>query len=508
MAIEGLEQSMYDNFAQGLDTSDDPRNIAENASPDTQNVRFWGQLWESRPGYRKHLNELSGGGFQGLEGWEKNDSLISAHAGSIYRDNGSAWVSVKSGLNATAEMGFQEYLGDIYYGNAVDAFGRIQHTSYTTSEPSGAPLGNILSSWAEKMWVAGNLANPRTLYYSRTALAANPEYIYDFGGAGSGSELIGKRGVITGLDTSKNALIIFKDREVYYIKTFNSTTLAPSLEQLSGAVGCVGRKAYVKVKDDIFFFTGTEVRVVAEYEGFPNLYTTSISVPIRRFFKGELDADQSDAVMAFSDEDNLLKLWVKSDGASNNDLCLVYHLDKENKTWTVDTGKPASQAVTFKDITYWTSATLGQAWEDEFGLTDDIAYISSYRWSKNRSMYGAIGRKKFRYYYLAGSFAPDTEITVLIYIDGALHKEITIDSNDVIGFSSMGTGAIGTMPIGTTPIGGVNVELRQFERLVKINKIGRYIQTYVGSSTLGGFYRITDEGFRYLPMPRAAERNY
>jgi len=510
MAVENLEEYRQDNFSQGLDLSDDEINIAENASPDTENVRFYGITWGSRPGYEKYLNELSGGGFLGLDEWIKNDSLVAAQNGSIWRGNEatSVWTSVKAGLNASAEIGFEEYLGDIYYGNAVDAFGRITHTAYATSTPAGAPLGNILKSWAEKMWVAGNILNPRTLYYSRTALAANPERIYDFGGTGSGSELIGKKGNITGLDTTKNALIIFKDQEIYYVRTFDSTSAAPDVTLLSGAVGCVGRKAYCKVRDEIFFFTGSDVRVVSEFEGYPNLFTSSVSKSIRRFFKDQVDPDQSESVMAFDENNNLLKLWVKTVGANNNDVCLVYHLDDENKTWTIDKGKPCNQATTFKNEVYWALPTVGRVHKDETGLVDDVGLIRSYRWSKKRKFYSSRGRKKLRNFSIAGKIATNTSLNVEIYVDGFLKKTIAISDGNAIGAPEGGIGAIGSAPIGTEPIGGTNVAVRDFEKIVKLNSLGRYIQTFVECTTVGGYFRITDEQYHYLPLPRAAERNY
>lgn len=510
MSVEGLEEFHQDNFSQGLDLSDDPTNIADIASPDTENVRFYGETWGSRPGFESYLDALEAGSAQGLSSWEKNNSLVRAHNGKVQRGNESTnlWVDMKTGLNTSADFGFEEYLGDIYYGNGVDAFGRIQHTSYTTSTPGGAPMGNLLKSWAEKMWVAGNVANPRTIYYSVTALAATPQNIYDFGSAGSGSELIGKKGEITGLETSKNALIIFKDTETYYVRTFDSTSAAPDITLLSGAVGCVGKKAYCKVKDEIFFFTGDDVRVVSEFEGYPNLFTASVSKSIRRLFKDDLDPDQSAACMTYNDEDNLVKLWVKTLGATNNDKCLVYHLDDENKTWTIDSGKPAKFCTTFKNKTYWSSVSGSQVWKDEVGLVDDVGAITTYRWSKKREFYSARGRKKIRYYTLAGKIADNTVITVKIYVDGFLKQTITIDSGDMIGGVLGGSGAIGTAPIGTEPIGGVNAQVRDFEKLVKLNSIGRYVQTYIESTTLGGYFRITDEHIHYIPMPRAAERNY
>ena len=510
MAVENLEEFIIDNFSKGLDLSEDPRSLNEYASPDTQNVRFLGTTFYSRPGYEAYLDTLTGSGFLGLHPWIKNDSLVSAHGGKIYRGDEitNAWIEIPGSFNSTAEVGFQEYLGDIYLGNAVDAFTRIQHTSYTKTEPAGAPLGNIFNAWAEKMWVAGQTANPRTLYYSRTASAANPEYIYDFSGTGSGSELLGKEGNITGLSATKNALIVFKNNECYYIRTFDSTTLAPSIELLSGKNGCAGRKAYCKVKDEIYFFTGTEVRLVAEYQGYPNLYTSPISNSIRRYLTSELDADQSGAVMAFDENANLLKLWVKLEGATNYNICLVYHFDEANKTWTIDTGKTASQAVSFGNVVYWSSSVVGRVWKDEIGSSDDVGTIEAYRWSKLRKLYSEKGRKKFRYLTLAGSMDVDTTIDIKLYIDGSLVKEETITSSDVIGDASSGIGPVGTYPVGTAPVGGVNNQIRQFEKRIKLNKIGRYVQLYIGSSTLGGWYQVTDEAYSYIPMPRATEKNY
>jgi len=514
MAVEGLEEFYLDNFSQGLDRSDDPRNIATNSTPDTENTRFYGTMWTSRPGTEAYLNELTSVTpsltYDGLAGWVENDSLLSAFDGSIYRANEATnqWVSIHSGLTVGEHVGFEEYLGDMYIGNAVEPFTRIVHTTYAVSTPAGAPLGDLINSWAEKMWVGGNKLFPRTLYYSRTALADHPEYIYDFGGAGSGSELLGKQGVLTGLSDTKNALIIFKDNECYYIRTFDATTLAPSIQQLSSAVGCVGKKAFTRVRDEIFFFTGSEVRYVAEFEGYPNLYTTSISKSIRRLIKDDLAEDQSDAVMEFNDEDNLLKLWVKSAGSSINDLCLVYHFDEENKTWTIDTGKAASHAVTFKGKTYFTASSFGQTYLDELGLTDDGGPITSYRWTKDRKIYSAKGLKKFREYYLAGSMSLETELTVRVYIDDILKETFTVTEADLQDTVTMPGGPIGADPIGTVPVGGVLVQTRKFQKLKKMNHIGRYIMIYVENATTGGYHEISDEVIRYKPLPRSAERNY
>jgi len=508
MAIEGQEQFETDNFSKGIIRSDDMRNIPESASPDTHNTRFIGQVWTSRPGFESYLDELSiDTGFDGLNGWVGNDSLIGFHEGKLYKSDevGNEWDQIADlSFTTGTEVGSIEYLDDIYIGNAVQDFTRVQGTSYTVTAIPSNPKGNIFEVWGEKMWVAGVSLYPRTLYYSDTALADSPEKIFDFGGGTSGSELMGKQGYITGLSTTKDALIIFKNNETYYIKTFIETTLAPSIQELSSTLGCVGRKAHARVRDDVYFFTGSEIRTVSEYQGYPNLYTAPISDDVKALIKDDLAEDQGGAVMNFNDKDNLLKLWVKSTDSPVNDLCLVYHL--ENKTWTIDTGKTASRAVTFKDKTYWSAETFGQAYLDETGLNDDDGEVFSYRWSKDRKMYSAKGQKKFREYYIAGSMLEGSNPLVELYIDGRLIQTIEITDDDITDIPESLGGSVGVDRVGQNPWAGIIAGKKRFQKRVRFNSIGRYIQSYVEMGTAGGYIEITDEVIRYIPLPRMAER--
>ncbi len=81
----------FDDFSGGLNYRDNASLIANNQSPDSQNVRIRDNTVGKRPGYRKLLTtNLGEGEINGIFQYKKADGTeytLIAHAGSLYKLN-------------------------------------------------------------------------------------------------------------------------------------------------------------------------------------------------------------------------------------------------------------------------------------------------------------------------------------------------------------------------------------------------------------------------------------
>ena len=87
-----------------------------------------------------------------------------------------------------------------------------------------------------------------------------------------------------------------------------------------------------------------------------------------------LDNDQSDSFGYYLQEKNLIKRFFKTDGASFNDICIIYDIAKD--LFLVDDNKFFYDGVFFKNNNYTVSAIEEKVYKDEFAQDDDDQAIN------------------------------------------------------------------------------------------------------------------------------------
>lgn len=184
-----------------------------------------------------------------------------------------------------AEFGYVVYDDNLYFGNAVESHYKWTGTAFT--EYASAPKGNIYEIFEDRLFISGVTSEPLSVYYSKTS---DPT---DFTVSSSAGGILKPLGTdsVTNLKNYYGVLMIFKQDSIWKV-TFQYDSVVnlfvPKLEQQSGTYGACSRKAVSWVENDLWFFTGLEVRAL----GFSDIQTgvfgvnkTVLSEPIKETLK-------------------------------------------------------------------------------------------------------------------------------------------------------------------------------------------------------------------------------
>jgi hypothetical protein len=158
-------------------------------------------------------------------------------------------------FTAGAYFGFIVY-DDILYGcNGVESYFRWDGTTFT--QYPTAPKGNTLEIFEDRMFISGSTTEPLTIYYSGVATPTTF----------SGTDIIKPLGTdfVQTLENYYGTLLIFKKETIWKLTfTYDQVVslFVPKLELQSGTYGACSRKAVCWVENDLWFFTGQEVRSI------------------------------------------------------------------------------------------------------------------------------------------------------------------------------------------------------------------------------------------------------
>lgn len=191
--------------------------------------------------------------------------------------------------------------------------------------------GKYIEVYKESLFVYGDPAYPSRMYYS-----GGGDKINDFSAANGGgfidiSTNDGQYG--TGMIPFKNSLIVFKDHSVYQ---FSFTTAgAPSVTQITAAIGCKAPRSIVLVENDVFFSSDNGVYTIGNESGFAIdvLRTNELSARVRSVFQSMAPARIGNvaAVYAKTANLNIVVFSYTPAGGTYNSKALVY--DRERTAW-------------------------------------------------------------------------------------------------------------------------------------------------------------------------------
>lgn len=225
-----------------------------------------------------------------------------------------------------ARFDFEVYENELYGCNAVETYFKFNGTTFTPY--TSAPRGNILEIFEDSMFIAGSVSEPLTVYYSDTG---DPTTF-------AGADILQPLGTdsITGLENYYSQMIIFKQNTIWKL-TFvydNVTSLyIPKLELQSGNYGACSKDAISWVENDIWFFTGREVRAIGykdQQTGVLGVNTSVLSNDIKETLK-TISVSNYPKVATFYN-DRKFYLSVPLD-INSNDTIFVCHLLYKN-VWT------------------------------------------------------------------------------------------------------------------------------------------------------------------------------
>jgi len=305
----------------------------------------------------------------------------------------------------------------VYFGNGINDWAKWDGTTLT--DVSTIPRGNIAVYWNQKLWVVNSL-NPSKLSHSKTNAALGD--VEDFSTGDTSFLLIGKDDgqKITAIVPFGNSLLVFKDRSTYKVFYNDASTIDAYAQDLVDPIhGCVSKDAATTVQNDVFFFTGTEVRRIGfESNFFEGVRSNPTSEKIEDQFSG-LTAP-TNSYMTFYDQKLFLAV---SKSASIVDT--VYVLDTRYRGWTKWTNVTVNSWLpdTINEKLYFghNVAATDFVFEFDTSFSDNGTAITAFWKSKRFDLDAPYLYKRFRWLY-----------TVSRNLTGVLKYQIEVLDNQAV----------------------------------------------------------------------------
>ena len=514
----------------GVNDRFDATDIRSNESPnDLRNVRVAGNSKKPRKGYTTFLDEVSSGSqIQGITGYFRNtsanDRLVMAYNKKLYVSvpgTDSTWTAVNTTQSVDAAVNFANWRDDLFIFNGTDEPGQLNGTTY--SEPftkpdsvSGATaftpsFGDIYNN---SLVVGGVSEAPNVFYLSKPGSSASPADIKDFSGginSGAADEILSpSRG--TAFRSVGGIGVLFTENEAAAINGFNEfgSDIIPNIINIEGADGAINQQSTIVVENDILFFTPKfEIKSVKRNFAESTFATiTPLSDKIKNFLEDNLDSDQSDCFAYYNRSEKIYKLYLRSDGATNLDICVVgdlRNLDSQTgfPTWTIYDAQIFSCGTFYKNQGYLGSEVIGQAYKDEDGLADDDDAPIGTTWkTKQFIANNPTTIKRYNNVVIYGKITTATSIDVTILVDGIEASSDTIDSSDVDEDDEAG---IAIFEVGDQAVADDEVGLSLLQRFTKriyFRKSGKDIQIKFQTNNQNQNYEIDYIDYSFVPITK------
>lgn len=172
----------------------------------------------------------------------------------VYKFTG-AWENLTPTYTTGEEFGFYVY-NDVLYGcNAVESLFSWDGTQFT--DFTSAPKGNVLEVFEDRLFVCGVKAQLQTMYYSNVGIPTTF----------TGTDIVTPLGtdIIQTLKNYYGTLMVFKTESIWKLTfVYNQVVnlYQVKIELQSNNYGACSRKGVSWVENDIWFFTGREVRAI------------------------------------------------------------------------------------------------------------------------------------------------------------------------------------------------------------------------------------------------------
>lgn len=316
-----------------------------------------------------------------------------------------------------ALFGFEVYDNDLYGCNGVETYFKFDGTTFTPY--TSAPRGNILEVFEDAMYISGSPTEPLTLYYSNTGDAT----------VFTGSDLVNPLGTdkITGLENYYGQLLVFKEKSIWKLTfVYDQTTslYVPKLELQSGNYGACSRQAISWVENDVWFFTGREVRAIGykdQQTGILGVNTSVISDEIKETLYTISISNYSKIVTFYNNRRFYLVVPLSS--TTNNTIFVCHLLYKNNWTKYTDRIKASTIDFTVIDNVLYSLKSVAPygaiKWDDTLYADNNVAISSSVTFKKVEDK----DFNKFNIYrYLDLMFKN---------LEGKITVTITQDANDI-----------------------------------------------------------------------------
>ena len=296
------------------------------------------------------------------------------------------WEDTTKTITAGAKFAYiVDSAADILYAsNTIDTVWKYDGTTFT--DMANIPKGNILEIFESRLYVSGVTAEPRTIYYSNIGSA-------NFG-TFTGTDIFKPLGVdkVTSLKNYYGYLLVFKERSIWRVRQeWNTVTSVWDVKQelQSGTYGACSRNSVFWVENDLWFFTGKEVRAFGfkdQQTGVMGMNESVISEPIKETLKLVPESNYPNIICSYANRRFYLGVSIDTNLSTNNTVFVCHTL--YNNAWTKYTGRDkslASEIYPIRDTIYSLKNTTPYAtlkWNDSILNDNNVAITSSVTFKK------------------------------------------------------------------------------------------------------------------------------
>lgn len=393
-------------------------NIPDEYLDYAQNVRIYDWGIGPRPG--KQILTNSWIWTKNMWGFVMNNVMYQITNWNIYSVDTTTWVqTLKASLWYDAFTDIEVYGKNIAIivspGQTPKWYdGNVTVTNITTVPASTTGIVEYCRNFSF-------ITKDNILYISRPITAANPEYSYDWTGAGA--QNITYDSNIIGLKWTMNGLYVFLENKIEFLwanalqnvswsATFISTPLWEGAAPISNA--CIAASW-----DKIFYISrNLQIQTVNVVAGATNPSIGELSarpvVGIREFLT-QISTTQTTAFAYYNENYKIIEFHFRSIGNAFNDKALIY--DLINDTWSVDTGKNYNYIVKYGYDYYGFSDINSSIYKNDTWNSDNWTPIDLLIRTSGYNIW-TILHKMFGWFYIAWSISFLTDLSINITIDG------------------------------------------------------------------------------------------
>ena len=421
-------------------------DMAPYFSPYLRNARIDGSSIIIRPWHQLHATLTAWTTPKGIGSYQRanpsNDVMVVRHDQSWTEKivTVTSWWTVTpittTGLIASSnKMSFTNTGDVIYCMNGSDNYGKLSWTTYstpTTGITNFAPSYGV--TFNKSHFVSWWSTNSNIVYKS---VANNYE---DFASTWSDQFKFDEQ--VTWLSTNSEALFYFTKNTISVTGindiTESSTWVFYTNRQLQVKEWAVNHYSIVEAGNNIYYLTpSNSINKLARGN---NIYWFETQDLTERSNAGitkilsTLDSDQSWSFWYFLPWPNLIKWYLKSNGSTFNDVCIV--LDVIKDVFLIDWQQYYYDWIAFKWSTYTISALEAKIYRDEYSQDDEWTPIPFEYWTNEFYLTENKSQKKI----LRESWTQldVNELAILtqdIYIDGQSVDSKTIYWTDIVSSS-------------------------------------------------------------------------
>jgi hypothetical protein len=422
----------------------------------------------------------------------------------VYNTGTGVFDDLAPTFTAGARFGFVVYNDDLYGCNGVEDYFKWDGTTFTTY--ASAPKGNSLEIFEDRMFVTGVTSEPLNVYYTDAGTVTvfpAPNVLKPLG-----------TDYMKAMVNYYGTMLLFKRDSIWKLTFVYDQVVSlflPKLEVQSKNYGVASRKSVVWVENDLWFFTGREIRSIGYQDqqiGILGVNQSVISEPIKESLYTVAVSNYDLACVFYYDRRFYVSVPIGGGVTTNNTTFVCHTLYENNWTKYVNRIKSSNQDYMEIDGVVYTASSVApyglMKWDTTLLNDNNVAIASEVFFDRVEDK----DFNKFTFYrYLDLMFKDLTaRVTVTIRTDA---NDSRFESSKAFVIGS--TPVSGDMTVGEIPFGdmvwgegyGYTIEYSPFQkRRISFLEKGQAITIGISNSNLSETFTLVQMALSGHRKPR------